>query len=133
MDLSAYVGLPFEERGRGPCAYDCWGLFRLVHREQLGIELPSFADDYATVEDRQALADLLDGNMSPWREVEPGAERPGDGLLMRMAGSPSHVGVVAGRGLVLHIERGAGSVIESYRESRLRRRVVGFFRHVEAQ
>jgi len=48
---------------------------------------------------------------------------------MSMGGRPRHVGVVVSPGLVLHIERGAGSLIEDYRSMRLRRRVLGFYRH----
>lgn len=132
MNLSAYVGLPFVERGRNRSGCDCWGLFVLVQREVFGLDLPAFSDAYATVLDRAALADLIAGHMGPWREIDPGKERPGDAVLMRLAGSESHIGIVAGQGRVLHTERGAGSVIESYRETRLRRRVAGFYRHVEA-
>lgn len=133
MDFSAYVGLPFQDGGRDRAGCDCYGLARLVMAEQMGIVLPSYSGAYATVEDRKALDGLIAGNMGPWREIEPGSEKPGDALLMRLAGTESHIGIVVGRGMVLHTERGAGSVIESYRESRLRRRVVGFYRHVEAR
>ena len=128
MNLDDYVGLPWRERGRDRTGLDCWGLLRLVYAERMGVTLPSFSDAYVTTEDGKALSDLMDGNMTPWREIEPGQERPGDALLMSLAGHPQHVGVICGGGMVLHIERGTGSIVESYFGYRLRRRVVGFYR-----
>jgi cell wall-associated NlpC family hydrolase len=129
MDLSAYVGIPWLERGRDRDGCDCWGLLAMAYREQLGVSLPSFRDDYQTLEDADAVVALIEGHMGPWHEVEVGRERSGDALLMTIAGRPRHVGVIASPGLVLHIEIGAGSLIESYRGFRLHRRIAGFYRH----
>src|SRR5690606_26338934 len=106
-----------------------WGLLALIYSERLGIVLPSFRDDYQTTADAEAVTGLIDGHMQPWRPIEAGQERAGDALLMSMGGRPRHVGVVVAPGHVLHIEDGAGSIVESYRSSRLRRRVLGFYRH----
>lgn len=129
MNFVNYVGLPWLERGRDCTGIDCWGLLALFYRDVFGIDLPSFSDDYQTVADHAAVADLMNGNMSAWREVEAGTERFGDGVLMSIGGAPAHVGIVVKPGLVLHIERGTGSIIESYYGARLKRRVLGFFRH----
>jgi hypothetical protein len=101
----------------------------MVYAERFDIVLPSFRDDYQTAADGEAVSGLINGNRSEWTEVPAGEERTSDALLMSLAGMPRHIGVVVGNGLVLHIERGAGSLIESYHSMRLRRRVVGFFRH----
>ena len=47
FNWSAFVGLPWEDRGRGP-AYDCWGLVVAAFKAGAGIELPSHADEYVT-------------------------------------------------------------------------------------
>ena len=112
MDLSAFVGIPWLERGRDRDGCDCWGLLAMVYREQLGVALPSYRDDYQTLADADSVVSLIEGHMGPWREVEAGQERAGDALLMTIAGRPRHVGVIATPGLVLHIERGAGALIE---------------------
>lgn len=129
MSFDDYVGLPFVEGGRDRRGLDCWALFSLVLFEHKGIALPSFSGAY-TLADRQATADLIAGHMGPWREVPDGSEQPYDGLLMADRRSPSHIGIVIGNGRVLHIERGAGSIVEEYRGSRLRRRLLGFYRHI---
>lgn len=129
MTFDEYVGLPWLDRGRDRAGTDCWGLLGMVYAERFGIVLPSFRDDYQTAADGEAVSGLIDGNRSAWTEIPAGSERIGDGLLMSLAGRPRHIGVVVGKGLVLHIERGAGSLIESYLAMRLRRRVAGFYRH----
>lgn len=85
---SFYIGRPW---GRG--GLTCWGLARQVYADELGIELPRFG------------AEL-------WREIEPAEAREFDLVLFRCRGLETHVGLVAGRGLMLHAAKGAGSRIE---------------------
>lgn len=129
MRLDEFVGLPWEERGRAREGCDCWGLIRLVYAERFGVDLPSFADLYQSTADGEAVTGLINGHIGPWREIAKGDEQDGDGVLMSVAGLPRHIGVVVSPGLVLHSERGTGSRIESYWSMRLRRRVLGFYRH----
>ncbi|KTR07329.1 hypothetical protein NS365_04535 [Aureimonas ureilytica] len=129
MSLGDYVGLPFADHGRDRAGLDCWGLLRLVYAERFGLVLPSYGDGYNTVEDGEALAGLIAGHLGPWREVDASAARLGDGVLMSLGGQPRHVGLWAGRGMVLHIERGTGSLMEPAQSPRLRRRILGIFRH----
>ncbi|ODT22212.1 MAG: hypothetical protein ABS35_15280 [Kaistia sp. SCN 65-12] len=132
MDLTEFVGLPWLDRGRDRNGCDCWGLLGMVYAERFGIVLPSFRDDYPTAADGDAVSALLEGRRESWSEISEGAERAGDAVLMSVGGRPRHIGVVVGGGRLLHIERGTGSIVESYRSLRLRRRVLGFFRHAAA-
>lgn len=136
-----YIGLEFEEHGRGP-RYDCWGYFRMVQERQFGLALPSFAAAYASVKDYKRSVGILSGiittNMEDWVLVDRPIggvintedHQPGDGILFRLRGQPLHVGVIAGPGVVLHIDSGHDSVIESYDSLKWRNRIVGIHRYV---
>jgi len=131
VTFDRFVGIPYADKGRGG-ALDCWGLVAKVFRELRGIELPSYAENYVTAEDRRAIAALIAGELDPWLEVSAGAEAAFDCILMREGGYPRHIGVVTRPGLVLHVMRGGTSQIERYRSGRLQSRVVGFFRFTAA-
>lgn len=132
MNFDAFVGLPWRDKGRERDGLDCYGLVALVYAEQAGIVLPSYAEDYATSEDREAVCDLIEGRAEPWREVAERDVRPLDLVLLRHAGVERHIGLVVRRGYVLHIGLDLNvSRIESYRAGRLARRVSRFMRHEE--
>ena len=125
--LDDFVGVPWRDRGRDRNGCDCWGLARLVYRERLGIDLPSYVDDYASTADRSALDGLIRGEREPWRPVTADAAELFDVVLLRER--PWHIGVVAGAGLMLHMPRGQTSTIEPYRTGRHRLRIDGLYRH----
>jgi len=128
MRLKSYVGLPFAERGRSRMGVDCWGIACLVYDEQLGIALPHHAEDYVSTADRETLQRLIAEGRSCWREIQREAAREFDLVEIRNVGVP-HVGIVAGPGLMLHVEAGADSVIEPLSSPRIARRIRGYFRH----
>ena len=103
VDFSAFVGLPWKDKGRGADGLDCWGLFLAVFNAA-GIELPSYADDYSTAMDRAERASILSGEIGDWSEVEENREAELDGALLLIAGG-YHVGVIVRRGLMLHMPR----------------------------
>lgn len=124
-----FIGLPYEPGGRGPDAYDCWGLALKVWREHFGLQLADYdgifwgpgrnAADVAAVVARETQAF--------WRPVE--SELPGDGILIRAAGQPLHVAVVVAPGLMLHAHDGADSCAEAYRTSiKWQNRISAFYR-----
>ncbi|CAL77422.1 hypothetical protein; putative tail assembly protein homolog [Bradyrhizobium sp. ORS 278] len=127
--LDSYIGIPFQSHGRTRAGCDCWGLLRLVYTEQLGLELPSFAEDYVTSADREAIAGLIAGNLGGWSQIPAGHEQALDGVLMRGFGGIGHIGVVVQPGLVLHVQFGCTSRIERYRSGPLAQRVRGLYRY----
>lgn len=132
MDLSPFVGLPWADKGRSPDGCDCWGLVMVVYRAALGIDLPSYAEQYATPADRAAVAALIAGHRSEWVEVPAGQERPLDLVLMTEAGIPRHIGLVAVPGYVLHMAGERDSIVEPYTTGKVKHRLAGFFRHQSA-
>lgn len=117
-----YIGLPYQTRG-------CWELVRLFYLEEMGIELPSYADEYAklTHDEQQEIAVLIRAERSDWQEVTD--PHCGDVILLRIFGEPSHIGVVLGEGKMLHVFRDSTSCIESYLGPKWAPRVDSFWRH----
>ena len=109
------IGRPWIAGGRGPDAFDCWGLVRFCWRERFGIEVPEISVDAADL--RAVLAGFRDHpERRRWCRVEPAREpaREGDGVLMRQSRYPVHVGLwlaVDGGG-VLHAVRDSGVVFQ---------------------
>jgi cell wall-associated NlpC family hydrolase len=125
-DFEQYVGIPWRDGGRTRAGVDCWGLFRLVYAEVLGIELPSHSEDYTTALDRIVIRRLISEGIDRWRKVD--IPETGDGALLNLA-NRVHIGVVIGGGYMLHIEKGAGAVIENYNSIRMQKMLEGFYRY----
>lgn len=127
FDFSAFVGVPWLDRGRDLRGCDCWGLHRILVSLGQGLDLPSYDDGYVGPADRAAIQGLIDGDRCLWGRVERGAERPFDLVLLR--GNPWHVGTVVLPGRMLHVPEGRSSVIEPFTTGRFGRRVEGVYRH----
>jgi cell wall-associated NlpC family hydrolase len=118
-DFSAYVDLPYSPR------LDCYGLVRKVLREVAGVALP----DYRYPHDGDARAGFVEQLRQEvgagWQQVE--RPRPLDVVLLNIDGQPRHVGLVVGRGRMLHTDsHGGRSRIERF-DSGLHQ-VAGFYR-----
>lgn len=137
--VSRYVGIPYIDRGRGPDAYDCWGLVRLIMAERFGVELPRFDELYWTdLSYCRELGRRVDATaqgfdcvwLNRGNELPPLDQlRPGDVLLMRLSGSPVHVGVIASTPWFVHTEVAQDSCVDSLDGLRWSRRVYGVYRH----
>jgi cell wall-associated NlpC family hydrolase len=129
--VRGFVGRPFAFGGRGPEAFDCWGLVRAVLADRFAIALPGYEAGYPASEaDREDLAGLISRHLPDWRPA--GEPAPGDVVLMRHGRHPCHVGVVVAPRLMLHAEEGTGAVLEPWDGPRWARKVVGIFRYAKA-
>lgn len=126
-----YVGLQFKNRGRTKEGVDCWGLVRLVYDEQFSIQLPSYEDEYESSYNVKETGDAITEHSKEWSPIEKGTEREGDVIVIRLAGFPTHVGIIVEKGKMLHIIEGTDATIESYERRLWQKRIVGFFRHKE--
>lgn len=117
-----YIGLPWLPRGRDRSGVDCWGLVRLVYAERLGILLPS----HDTVAPSEPLAVMRtirrESAGMEWQEIAAPAARTFDFAVMRAG----HIGLVAPRGMILHIPEGAASALQPL--AALTHRIDGFHR-----
>ncbi len=120
-DLSAYIGIPFEE-------LNCYELLRRIYKDFFAIALPGQPHDDPS--DRRSYSKLMQAEAVNWLPVEAGDERFGDVVLLHIFGLPCHIGFVAGGGMMVHAQRGTASTYESYRESlHWRERRKFFYRH----
>lgn len=122
------IGRPFAHRGRGPAAYDCWGLVMEVYRQTWGIELPDYAADGSRAF-RAVAAATIEGERGAWIELAQGEERPGDVVMLRRFGRPLHLGVVLPQRRFLHADDPGGVSCPRYDAMAWRSRVLGFYRH----
>jgi cell wall-associated NlpC family hydrolase len=131
--LNDYVGVEFENRGRGE-KVDCWGLLRRIYAERFKITIPSFSE-YVDAHDIKEVAKLIkgkeDGRGDTWIDTPPGEERFGDVAIFRIAGAPVHIGMVLGDDKMIHVEDGIDSCIENYTNLRWQKRLYKFYRHKE--
>jgi cell wall-associated NlpC family hydrolase len=127
-----YVGKPFRDGGRGPDAYDCWGLVRAVYRDVLGIDLPAYGE-ISAADLLRVRREIAAGSVSePWHPVP--VPRALDVCVMRLptGRGHGHVGVMVDAGTVLHAEGRCGVAMEPVSAATIRGRVMGYWRHVQA-
>ena len=141
--FSEYVGIPFKSLGRDRSGCDCWGLARLVLRERFGIDVPSYAEKYATAYDREQCNALArEKHLLGWLPAVP--PRDGDVIELRVKNF-SHVGIVieARAKKFLHIQEviktrcgvhyvdldASLSCVEQWNWPKWGHRVMGFWRY----
>lgn len=130
-----YVGLPYRQHGRDRSGVDCWGLARLPLAEIKGVNLPLW--DTVGPENSVVLGEAVDAGRhdGSWLSVPPAEAREFDFVRMRapveidgrLRWRPIHIGLVAPRGQVLHIQRGQTSQLDDI--DSLRNRITEFCRH----
>jgi len=119
-----YVGIPYKLSGRDRDGLDCWGLIRLIHKEQFGNDLPSFSEhDHSHEKIREIMAEQRE----KW--ISTDTPKIGDVVLFRVLGAPSHVGMYIGDKSFIHAKQGINSSIERYDSIFWEKRIVGFYRY----
>lgn len=123
-----WVGLPYADKGRGPLAYDCWGLVRAVLAREAAIPLPDYADAYSGACNRLSVAGAIEAGLADgWCVVT----RPQafDLLILRIAGRPWHCAVMVTSGMFLHAPPLNTSCIERVDSPQWAKRIEGVYRH----
>jgi len=123
------VGVPFLDQGRDFQGWDCWGLVVRAYRECYGVELPGY-EHVSALSSREA-GELFEVNRQLWTEVLGRQERPGDVIILRVGSWPCHMGLIVKAGLMLHVDMGIDTCVESYNAPIWKKQVVGIFRHAE--
>jgi len=108
-----HIGTPYSDTGTGPDSYHCWAFFRMVQRVQFGRQVGDIANPLDLRAQVLAFGDRAE--LARWQTVPLHHAVEGDGVLLRRARYPIHVGIWVtppdGAG-VLHCVRGAGAVYQ---------------------
>lgn len=126
-----YLGLPYLLGGRDRSGLDCYGLVRLVYRERLGIELPSWDDDpHALDGNVRGRTKAFMAHVGEFRKVRPEHVRSFDIATLVIGECLCHVGVlISAPYTILHIEDDDGVAIDDWSRRPDFRRFGGFYRY----
>ena len=133
MWWNRYVGIPFEWDGHSLNGASCWGLVWLVQKEVFNRVLPLHHDMETVVRNGEHM------DASPYFAhgipVDVKDAVQGDVVHMWAMSSsgkkPTHCGVIAGDGYVLHTSEKTGSIMQPYNKEPVSRRLLGVYRIVE--
>jgi hypothetical protein len=121
-----YIGIPFKYKGRTEEGLDCWGLARLIYKNEYNITLPSFSTEYED-SDVNRIEELIAQYKEGWESVDAPTE--GTAVLFRVMGHESHIGVAVSPTHFIHAREGYDSAIESFESPYWKRRIVGHFKY----
>lgn len=89
-----YIGIHWTFGGQTPdTGFDCWGLFRYIQKTYYGLDLPDIAVNEESLRDSIVAVSEFEAHeeRQNWYEVD--VPEDGDGVLLRLARYPHHVGV----------------------------------------
>lgn len=114
MNIKNYIGIPFLKNGNDREGCDCWKLIVMVYREQLGIDLPDYAEIFVddSLASLRRVARTMKEERLKWRQVQ--TPIPYDVILLRIDGLVCHAGLVIDRRRMLHIMDGTDSTVEEF-------------------
>lgn len=128
MWSNKYIGIPFVDKGRTTEGIDCWGLARLVYKQEYNIDLPSFTSEYEA-DDTDRMSDLIAQYKEGWESLDEPTE--GCLVLFNVMGHESHIGIAVSNTHFLHARDGMDSAIESLSSHGWNRRIVGYYKYSE--
>jgi hypothetical protein len=123
-----YIGIPFLDKGRDTNGIDCWGLVRLVYKQEYNIDLPNFSTNYEA-DDAEQMKDLLAQYKEGWEKIDTPTE--GCVVLFNILGVESHMGIAVSSTHFLHARDRRDSAIESFDSVGWKNRITGFYKYSE--
>lgn len=118
------IGKVYERGGRGPDAYDCFGLVMEAYR-RFGIALP----DYGYAVEAAEIERMIEAFASGWEEIPPGlSPLPPSVVTFRIRHLVTHLGVVIARDRFIHVLKGTQVSIERLSNAAWQKRISGYYR-----
>jgi len=125
--VKKYVGIPFVSNGRTLAGCDCYGLVRLVLRDEYGIDLPELSDNYADALNVKETARLFAEQLPVLAGQKIPAPQERAVVIITEHGVAAHIGIVAGGGYILHTGIKTGSICQRESHPGLRGRIEGYY------
>jgi len=124
MWTDGWIGIPYQELGRGPEGYDCLGLFVALQLARHGREI---CDPLCTVAVAARQKVAMEARRD-WQKVTHADE--GDALLFKVRGLELHVGYALDQRLMLHTSQETQeSILEDYTTRKWGDRLEGVYRY----
>lgn len=123
MNFVKYIGIPFVDGGRDLNGLDCWGLVKLIYKEQYNIDLPEY---YISAMATVSITAEMRAEEHKWIKLEQ-PEAPCLVVINLTCGPwADHVGVYLGVGKFIHCYKRSGVVID--RLSHWQSRIIGYYK-----
>lgn len=126
MKFADLIGKAYTDGGRGPDAFDCFGLFAELCRRR-GLALPPEPNPLALEDKARAIQAAI--GRGDWLRMD--APEPGCAVVFRVIPPfVTHIGMVLDGGRFIHIRKGANVAIERLADLRWAQRIAGYYHHV---
>jgi len=134
MTLTEFINkallVKFKDKGRDYSGWDCWGPSRCAYKDILGVELPSFIDDYVNAGDtkasRRIIHDIILSQKHNWGTVDK--PQALDVVLFRFGDTETHLGLMVDKNRFIHCEKIINTVIERIDSAKWKKRIEGIYR-----
>lgn len=125
VDFSDLLLKKFEDGGRGPDGFDCYGLV-IEGFKRYGISIPK--DYYACALDNLAINNQYEKSLPEWIKLEE-PEIPCLITFKILSPYVNHVGLYIGEGRFIHSLQGVNISISSLNHINFKNRVDGYFKY----
>lgn len=126
--VKKYIGIPFVSNGRTADGCDCYGLVRLVLRNEYGVTLPELSNDYTDARNIRETKKLFREHLPVLAAEKIEGPQESAVVVITEQGWPCHLGIVAGGGYVLHTAAKTGCVCQRLSHPDVRHRIEGYYR-----
>lgn len=124
-----YIGIPYMSMGCSKEGCDCWGLVRLVYKQEFGIDIPGVTVDMTDADKATIVPMGLD---ALWDKTDN--PQSGDVINFHILGHDRHVGIVTTPGYMLHVyDNGHTSCIEPYTSRKWKNRIAGIYTYAHSE